>query len=247
MYYFIVFIYGIIIGSFLNVCIYRIPLKQDIVYTSSHCMNCGTKVKWYDLIPVVSYLVLAGKCRTCKTKLSKQYPLIELLNGAAYLGIFHYLGLSYEAGMMCVLFSVLLVITLIDIRYKIIPNSILIFLMIIGIVYVVLVDQKFISSIIGFFAVSLILLIIAVISNGQMGGGDIKLMAVCGFIIGWQKILVALLIGSVFGSIIGVILIILKINKKKQQIPFGPYLSAGVFVAALFGTELIQWYLNLVF
>ncbi len=240
-------VYGIIIGSFLNVCIYRIPLKQDIVYTSSHCMNCGTKVKWYDLIPVVSYLVLAGKCRTCKTKLSKQYPLIELLNGAAYLGIFHYLGLSYEAGMMCVLFSVLLVITLIDIRYKIIPNSILIFLMIVGIVYVVLVDQKFISSIIGFFAVSLILFLIAVISNGQMGGGDIKLMAVCGFIIGWQKILVALLIGSVFGSIIGITLILLKINKKKQQIPFGPYLSTGVFVAALFGTELIQWYLNLVF
>lgn len=247
MLYAIVFVFGLLIGSFLNVCIYRIPRKEDIVYTPSHCMNCGSRVKWYDLVPVLSYMILGGKCRNCKVKLSKQYPLIELSNGAAYLGIFYFLGFNYEAIMVSVLFSTLLVISMIDLKYQIIPDPISIFLMVVGIVYVGFFSKTYLDSLIGFFAVSGILFIAGIITGGNMGGGDIKLMAVCGFLLGWQNIIVALFVGSVIGSIVGLTLIVLKVNKKKQLIPFGPYLSAGIMIAALFGNQMIQWYLQLVF
>jgi len=234
------------IGSFLNVCIYRIPRKEDIVFTPSHCMNCGSRVKWYDLVPVISFIILGGKCRKCRIKLSKQYPLIELLNGAAYTGIFYMLGFTWDAVMVSVLFSVLLVIAMIDFRHKIIPNAIVLFMFIVSIPYVVLVSKTYIDSIIGFFAVSGLFFIIMMIT-GSMGGGDVKLMAVSGFLLGWQKILVALMIGSIVGSIVGISLIVFNITKWKQRVPFGPYLCIGIFIAALFGNELIQWYLNIVF
>jgi leader peptidase (prepilin peptidase)/N-methyltransferase len=244
---FIVLLFGILVGSFLNVCIYRIPRKEDIVYTPSHCMSCGQQVKWYDLVPVFSWLALGGKCRYCKTKLSKQYPIIELSNGAAYMGVFFFLGFSPEAAVVCVLFSALLVASMIDLRWKIIPNGIVIFILIIGIIYLVVFSYTYIESVIGFLAVSVPLLLVNLITKGQMGMGDVKLMAVCGLVIGWQHILLALMIGSIIGSIIGISLIALKITSRKQQIPFGPYLSIGIMIAALFGNSLIQMYLNFIF
>jgi leader peptidase (prepilin peptidase)/N-methyltransferase len=209
-------------------------------------MTCGKQVKWYDLVPVFSWLALGGKCRHCKTKLSKQYPLIELSNGAAYLGIFYYLGFNYEAAMIAVLFSALLVVSMIDVKWYIIPNGIVVFLLVVGMVYVGLFSHTYLASFIGFFAVSIPLLLVNIISKGQMGMGDVKLMAVCGLIIGWQNILVALMIGSILGSVIGLTLIGLKINNRKEQIPFGPYLSIGVMIGALFGQTLIQMYLDLI-
>ncbi len=245
MLYIIVFVLGLVIGSFLNVCIYRIPRNEEIVYTPSHCMTCGRSVKWYDLFPVVSYLILGGKCRHCKTKLSKQYPIIELSNGAAYLGIFYYLGLTWEALAMSVLFSVLLVLSMIDISHQIIPNKILIFLFMLSLPYVLLISRTYVESIIGFFSASGLLYIIALLAKGQMGGGDIKLMAVCGFVLGWQNILLALMLGSIVGAVVGIFLLISGVVKKKQLIPFGPYLSIGIMIAALFGKEIISWYLDL--
>jgi len=240
----IVFILGILIGSFLNVCIFRIPLKQEIVYTPSHCMTCGYKLKWYDNIPIISYLQIGGKCRQCRSKLSIQYPLIELSNGAAYLGLYWRYGLTWQLGMMCILFSTLLVISMIDINHQIIPNSILTFLMIVSTVYVVFLSKTYISSIVGFFAVSGLLLLISIISKGKMGGGDIKLMAVCGFLLGWQNILVSLVLGSILGSAVGITLIVFKFIKKNQLIPFGPYLSVGIMLAAVYGNDLVDWYLG---
>jgi len=114
----LVFIVGIIIGSFLNVCIYRIPKKESIVFGPSHCMKCGNKIKWYDLIPVLSYLILMGKCRYCKEKISLQYPCIEFVNGVAYLGIFLWLGLTVWFGLACLVFSVLLVLFMIRINNR---------------------------------------------------------------------------------------------------------------------------------
>jgi len=113
-----VFIFGIVIGSFLNVCIYRIPIKESIVYGSSHCTKCGNKIKWYDLIPVFSYLILMGKCRYCKEKISLQYPCIELINGVAYLGLYLWLGLTVWFGLACLVFSVLLVLFMIRINNR---------------------------------------------------------------------------------------------------------------------------------
>ncbi|PKM96174.1 MAG: prepilin peptidase [Firmicutes bacterium HGW-Firmicutes-1] len=237
---------GILIGSFLNVCIYRIPKKQDIIYTPSHCFNCSHKLAWYDLVPVFTYLVLRGKCRYCQAKISIQYPIIELSNGAAYMGIFAIYGLSKETIIYSALFSILLVIAMIDYKHYIIPNGMVITLAVLAIVNTVFNIQNWLNYLIGFLIASIILLIIAVVTQGKMGGGDIKLMAVAGLLLGWQKILLALMLGSVVGAVIGLTLIALKIIKREQMIPFGPFLTFGIMVSALFGQEIISWYLSFI-
>lgn len=235
---------GICIGSFLNVCIYRIPRKEDIVFTPSHCFNCGSKIKWYDLIPVISYIILKGKCRHCKENISIQYPIIELSNGAAYMGIYCIYGLSVEMVLYSALYSALLVISLIDYKHYIIPNGLVVFIGFLGIINLVFDYNNWMTYLIGFFAVSIFLFIIAVVTGGKMGGGDIKLMAVAGFLLGWQKIILALMIGSIVGAIIGLVLIRMKVIKREQQVPFGPFLAFGIMLAAILGSNIIQLYLG---
>ena len=242
----IIFILGLLLGSFLNVCIYRIPRHQEIVYTPSHCMACGQSIKWYDLLPVVSYLFLRGRCRSCKEPVSIQYPLVELANGLAYVWIYFALGLTPRGIMTGILFSTCLIISLIDIQWMIIPNGVLFFLFIVGILYQLFFEKAMMESSIGFFAVSVPLLIIHIITGGQMGMGDVKLMAVVGWILGWQKIVLALFIGSVLGSIIGITFMVVKIIHRKQRIPFGPFLSGGILISALYGNQMIQWYLAMI-
>lgn len=237
------FIYGIVIGSFLNVLIYRLPKKENFVSTRSHCMNCDYQLRWYDLVPVFSYLMLGGKCRQCKTKISFQYPMIELLNGAAYLGIYLYLGLSYWTAVACIMYSILMVIFIIDLRHMIIPNGLVLTVFVIG-VFWTLYDGDYFSHIIGFFAVSLILLLAGIISRGGMGMGDVKLMAAAGLLLGWQNIIAALMIGAIIGSVIGVSLQVFKVIEKKQPVPFGPFLAAGIMSAILFGDQIIHWYVT---
>ncbi len=241
----LIFILGLLLGSFLNVCIFRIPRHQEIVYTPSHCMACGQSIKWVDLIPVISYLLLRGRCRSCKEPVSIQYPLVELANGLAYVWIYFVLGFTPAGLMTAILFSTCLVISLIDLQWMIIPNGILVFLLIVGVFFQVFFEKTFMESFIGFFAVSIPLLLIHVVTGGQMGMGDIKLMAVTGWILGWQKIVLALFLGSLLGSVIGVSLIAFKVMSRKQRIPFGPFLSGGIILAALYGDRMIQWYLDI--
>lgn len=242
----IILLFGILIGSFLNVCIYRIPKKEDIIFTPSHCLKCSHKLKWYQLIPVFSYIFLRGKCQYCKTKISIQYPIIELLNGAAYMGIFAIYGFSKESFIYIILFSILLVISVIDYRYLIIPNQLVLGIFVLAIINLFLDLENLLNYTIGFFSVSLILLITGIITKGKMGGGDIKLMAAAGFLLGWKKILLALMIGSLFGAVIGILLISLKIIKRNEMIPFGPFLSLGIILSALFSEPIILWYLKII-
>lgn len=237
---------GLLIGSFLNVCIYRIPRHEEIVYTPSHCMACGHTLRWYELFPVFSYLTLGGKCKNCKIHISKQYPIIELINGLAYGFLYMYYGLSIDTVLMMALFSVLLVVFMIDYKTLTIPNGLVIFIGVLGVVNTFYHRDEWITYVIGFFAASLVLLLIAIITKGKMGGGDIKLMAVAGLVIGWQNILLALFIGSIFGAIIGLTLIALKVMDRKEMIPFGPYLCVGIMISALYGAQIIEWYLKVV-
>ena len=239
----LLFIYGLIIGSFLNVCILRLPEGESIITDRSHCTKCGQSIKWYDLIPVVSYLILGGKCRHCKDKISIQYPSVELLNGVAYLWIYSVYGISLHTVLYCLLVSALITISLIDIKYYIIPDQVNIVILILGLINLIVDYNNWLLYVIGFFAVSSILYIIAILTKGQMGGGDIKLMAVCGLLLGWQNILLALMIGSIVGSVIGVILLVTK--KSGRKVPFGPYLAIGVIIAGLYGNQIIEWYLGL--
>lgn len=240
---FIIFLFGICIGSFLNVCIYRIPLKQDIVKLPSHCMKCERKLKWYELIPLLSFLIQGGKCRGCKTKLSVQYPAIELLNGLLYVLIFYIGGLSYQSLLYCLLASVLIVLSVIDFRTYEIPLGCNIFVFALGVIQVFIDLPHTSKYVIGFFAVSLVLYLTWLISKGRaIGGGDVKLLAASGLLLGWQKIILAFVLSCVVGSVIH--LIRMKVKNADRTLAFGPYLSIGVLISALFGDTLIGLYLG---
>ena len=242
--YIIVFLYGIVIGSFLNVCIYRIPEKQNIVKVRSHCMSCGYQLKWYDLIPLFSYICLGGKCRKCKAKLSVQYPLIEALNGILYVVIFYVNGVSVESLLYCLLTSALITLSIIDLRTYEIPFGINLFILALGLTRVCLDYRHWLDYGIGFLAVSVFLYLLYVLSKGRaIGGGDIKLMAVCGLMLGWKLIILAFLIGCILGSVIHVIR--MKVSDADHVLAMGPYLSLGVFIAMLWGEQFLQWYLGL--
>ena len=241
--YAVIFLFGITIGSFLNVCIYRIPRGETVVTTPSHCMTCGHRLRWFELLPLFSYIFLGGRCRSCKSHISPQYPIIEGLNGLLYVLVFAVNGLNIISIIYALFTSALLVLTVIDWRTYEIPISINIFILVLGCLKVVLDFNNFLDYLIGFFIVSGFLLVIYMITKGRaIGGGDIKLMAVAGLLLGWQLIVLAFLIGCVLGSILH--LIRMKVSGAERMLAMGPYLSAGLFIAMLWGNDFIKWYLS---
>lgn len=173
IFYIIIFLFGSVIGSFLNVCIYRIPEHEDIVKTRSHCMSCGGKLKWYDMFPLFSYLFLRGKCRFCGAKLSVQYPLIEAVNGILYVMIVCIHGVNVDSLLYCLLTSALLVLSVIDFRTYEIPFGINLFILALGLIRAALDYHNILSYLIGFLAVSAVLAILYYASKGRaIGGGD---------------------------------------------------------------------------
>ncbi len=242
--YIIIFLYGIVIGSFLNVCIFRVPKKESIL-TRSHCMNCGYTLRWYDLFPVFSFLLLRGRCRKCKTKLSIQYPLIEGLNGILYVAVFLANGFEWSSMLYCLMTSALIVISVIDERTFEIPVQANIFILCLGIISVVLDLGNWSEHVIGMVSVSVCLYFLYVLSNGQaIGGGDVKLMGAAGLLLGWKDITLAFFVGCILGAFIHVIR--MKISSAEHRLAMGPYLATGIFICALWGDRMIQWYLSMI-
>ena len=243
MLYIIIFLYGIVIGSFLNVCIFRIPKQENIVKIRSHCMNCGYQLKWYDLVPVFSYLCLGGKCRSCKQKISVQYPLIELLNGVLYCIVFAVYGISVEALLYALLASALIALSVIDFRTYEIPVGINIFILTLGLIRIVTDYADWLDYAVGFLIVSGFLYIVHLVTKGRgIGGGDIKLMAAAGLLLGWKLILLAFVLGCIIGSAVHIAR--MKISGQGHMLAFGPYLSVGIIISALAGEQMIAWYLS---
>lgn len=241
--YILVFLYGIIIGSFLNVCIYRIPKKENIATTRSHCMSCGYQLKWYDLVPLFSYLALRGKCRKCGSRISVQYPLVEALNGALYLLVFWRYGLSIDSLLYCLLFSALIVLSVIDFRTYEIPVGINIFILTLGLIRIVTDLSHWFSYGIGLLAVSIPLLLIYLVTKGRgIGGGDVKLMAAAGLLIGWKLNILGFLLGCILGSIIHVFR--MKLSGEGRTLAMGPYLAMGIAISVMWGEQMIAWYLS---
>jgi leader peptidase (prepilin peptidase)/N-methyltransferase len=239
-----IFILGILFGSFLNVIIYRVPKKEEFVKTSSHCMSCGHKLAWYDNIPIVSWIMLGGRCRYCKTKISKQYPIVELLNGLVWLFIVIVNGINLNSMLICAMTSGLIAMGLIDWRTYEIANGFHFYFGVLALIHLSFDYGNWFNYLIGFFCVSIVLLAIYLISGGRaIGGGDVKLMAVCGLFLGWQNIILALAIGCVAGSIIH--LIRMRISAADRVLAMGPYLALGIFIASLFGDKIIAWYMSL--
>lgn len=240
----IIFLYGITIGSFLNVCICRLPKKENIVTVRSHCVSCGCQLKWYDLIPLLSWLMLGGRCRKCKSGISVQYPAIEALNGALWLAVFWVCGVSIEAALYCILASALLALSVIDFRTYEIPFGFNLIIAALGLIRVLTDLTNWTEYAFGFFAVSAPLYLLYIITSGRgIGGGDIKLMAAAGLLLGWKLIVLALVIGCVFGSVIH--LLRMRLAGAERVLAMGPYLSLGIFTAALWGERFLGWYLGL--
>ncbi len=244
--YIITFVYGIVIGSFVNVLIYRLPLHENIATEHSHCMSCGHKLRWYDLVPLFSWLFLKGRCRYCGTRISVQYPLIEAINGFGYVLIFAVCGMNLSSILYAVCFSMLVALSVIDWRTYEIPVGLNIAIAVLGVIHAAIDYSNILYYIIGMASVSLFLLLLFIITGGRgIGGGDIKLMAAAGLLIGWKHSILALIVGCILGSIIH--LVLMKVCHKSRMLAFGPYLSAGIMVAILFGDRLINWYTSILF
>lgn len=210
----------------------------------SHCMSCGHVLQWYELIPIVSYLVQKGKCRNCGTKLSVQYPLIEGTNGVLYVLIAVINGFNVDSLLYCLLISALIALSVIDWRTYEIPIGINVFILALGLIMTALHYEDWLNHVIGFFAVSIFIYIIILATKGRgMGGGDMKLMAVAGLMLGWKEIVLAFILGCILGSVIHVAR--MRISKAEHTLAFGPYLSLGILITVLCGQLILNWYLGL--
>src|SRR6056297_2475315 len=221
--YILTFITGLIIGSFLNVVIYRLPRGESIITPPSHCPSCNTRLKAVDLIPVLSYIIYSGECRYCGAKISLQYPVVELLTAIMYLLTYIKFGFSLEGFIYLFLISVLIIISFIDLNEKIIPNILSYSGIIIGLILSLIFNHiSFLSAILGLMIPSLLLLIIALIFKGGMGIGDVKLVGMIGTFTGYFYPLIGIFIGALVGTIIYLPLLIKGNVNGKTRIPFGP-------------------------
>ena len=247
--YITVAVYGLVFGSFLNVCILRIPAGESIIKGSSHCPICGRKLRAAELIPLFSWVFLRGKCKGCKTKISAQYPIIELANAVLWMLALYFCGFNLAFPLACALLSALLGLAVIDARTTEIPFGFNIFIGIIAVLRVgVSVYYNGISAVvphlIGMAAVFLPLYIIYLVSGRRaVGGGDVKLMFTTGFFLGWQLVVFGFFAGCLIGSVVHVIR--MKAFGAGRTLALGPYLAIGLAIALLFGDNIIAWYLGM--
>ena len=239
----LIFIYGIVLGSFYNVVIYRLPVVKSIVKPPSACGACGHRLTPIELVPILSYIVQKGKCKNCQEKISVRYPLIELLTGLLFLLIYWKVGFSIELLKGLFLGSMFIIISFIDLDHQIIPDELNLILGVAGLIYLIAVQPfPFMQGIYGFLAGGGFLFLIALV--GPMGGGDIKFMAAMGLWLGLGYTLMALLISFTIGGLISGGLLIAKVVDRKTAIPFGPFLCLASLIVMLFGNELFVWYVS---
>lgn len=251
--YIIVFVFGSLIGSFLNVCIYRMPRGLSIVKPSSRCPSCSTPIKFYHNIPVISFMLLHGRCKYCNTKIPLRYPIVESLNALFYAAVIWRFGLDWHTPVLFAFCSAMIVITFIDLDFQIIPDTITLSGIPIGIVAgsLILPDPfargtvvGLKDAVIGLISGGGLFYIIAVLSRGGMGGGDIKMMAMVGAFMGWKSIILTTFSGSLFGSVVGIFLMVFRGKGRKTKIPFGPFLAAGAIITLFYGQEILTVYLH---
>ena len=240
----LVFVLGLIFGSFLGVIIDRLPQERNIVAGRSMCDTCERSLEWIDLIPLVSFVMFKGRCRRCKTKLSYRYPLLELITGSAYLMAFHVFGLSYMSLVAMILASVLIVIAFIDIDTMIIYDRFHVILLALGAIVIALNPSSLMSGLLGFVIVSVPYLILAIVTQG-IGGGDVKLIASAGLMLGASNTVLAFVLSTLVGGVYGVILILGKKVSAKDAIPFGPFLCIGIYTSFLYADKIVSAYLSL--
>lgn len=244
------FLFGLIIGSFLNVCIFRIPEGQSIQFPPSHCSSCQHRLAAKDLIPVVSYTLLGGRCRYCKEKISMQYPLIELLCGGLFALTISVLGINAHSLLTLVFFACLLVVAVIDIRTMEIAPSVLLVLMVIVCAHMLMVNpvwNHWRESILGVLVSSgtltcLYLLGVYALHKEVIGVGDIKLFVPVGLFLGMERVLLCLYLACVIGGLAGGFLLFTGRKKRGAMLPFGPFIVMAVYITTLYGGNMLNFY-----
>ncbi|PLR85034.1 prepilin peptidase [Bacillus canaveralius] len=240
-----VFTLGILLGSFFNVVGLRVPLNKSIVKPRSHCPYCGQTLSWFELIPVISYLLQGGKCRSCRAPVSPLYPFVELVTGLLFVSAPLLTGWTAELFVAWSLISLVVIVFITDIKYMIIPDKVLLVFAVIFLLERVFLPldpwwDSFLGAAVGFG----LLLLITVVSKGGMGFGDVKLFAVLGFATGTKVVLLAFFLATLFGAVFGLIGMMAGKLEKEKPIPFGPFIGLGALTAYLFGEELLYWYIH---
>ncbi|NLB21535.1 MAG: prepilin peptidase [Clostridium sp.] len=247
---FYIFIIGTLIGSFLNVVSYRIPREESISFPPSHCPNCNNRLKFYDLIPIFSYIALRGKCRNCKNGISIKYPIVEMITGLLFVFTVYRFGLNFEALQYLIIIGILIPVFLIDLEHSIIPDGLNIGILVVSVISVLIqiytgdkVWSDLLNHSLGLLLGGGFFLLIAMVTNGAMGGGDIKIMGALGFLFGVKNTLLLMFLSFVIGGVLSLILLGLKIKKRKDYIPFGPFICIAALITIFWGQQILQWYL----
>ncbi len=243
----IVAAFGLIFGSFLNVCIYRLPRRESLVFPASHCTACGRSLRWFENIPVVSYLVLRGRCRTCGVRISLVYPVIELAAAIVAVVWYEQFGLSLLFASRLVFAFALLVLFMIDLRERILPNVITLPGILVGFVFSLVGPPGWLESLIGIVAGGGVLFLMAeayyrVRHEEGMGMGDVKMLAMVGAFLGWKLMLLALILSSLVGAVVGLGMIVTRKGDMKYALPYGTFLALAALVATVVGEPIVNWY-----
>jgi leader peptidase (prepilin peptidase)/N-methyltransferase len=240
---------GLSVGSFLNVCIFRLPRGESLAWPGSRCTSCGRALAWFENVPIVSWVVLGGRCRTCQTPISWLYPIVELLTAVTLVGTYQLYGLTALGGVRALFACSLIVLFVTDLQHKILPNVITLPGMVIGFVSSVFLPPGWFDSLIGIVVGAGTLFAISESYyrlRGQegMGMGDVKLLGMIGAFLGWKLVLLTLVFASFAGSLVGVAYIVSRRGSLQYALPFGTFLAVGAFAAAIWGTPIVDWYLG---
>ena len=245
----LLFALGLLIGSFLNVCIYRLPRRESLNWPGSHCTSCQRPLSWYENVPVVSWLVLRGRCRTCGDGISAMYPLVELITGLLFAGGYLIYGWTPLLAVRLLFACAMVVLFAIDLRHRILPNVITLPGIVAGLAFSFMLPPGWLAALIGAVAGGGALFLIAEVyyrvrGVEGLGMGDVKMLAMIGAFLGWQLTLVTLMLASFSGSLVGVALIAGGRRSMQAALPFGTFLAVGALVAAVYGDVLLAWYLS---
>jgi len=242
--------FGAVFGSFLNVCIYRLPRSQSVVWPASACPRCGRLLSWFENIPIVSFLVLRGRCRSCKESIGRRYPIVESLTAMMFAVAWWYYGPTALLMSRLVFGSALIVLFAIDLEHHLLPNAITLPGIVAGLLFSLVTEPGWLASVLGVLVGAGVLYGLAEIyyrvrHEEGLGMGDVKMLAMIGAFIGWKLTLVALMIASLAGSVIGLLLIATGRGGMKHALPFGTFLALGAAAAATVGPAMLDWYLGL--
>ena len=237
------FIYGLLFGSFFLVVGFRLPLRKPFLWERSACCHCHTPLKFYELLPVLSYVIQRGRSRCCKTHISVLYPFMELLTGSLYAFCYINIGIKWELLGALLLVSLLMIVLVSDLKFMVIPNQLLLFFL----PFIILVDnimlkKPFMDSFIGAAAGFGVIGMMILISNGRMGAGDMKLFGLLGWMLGMKLVLMTLFLACTFGAVIGGLLLLTRRIDRRQPVPFVPYIAIATIISYFYGNPLYMWY-----